>query len=296
MLQDNKRSCLRSGSYEVFNGLSGNLLIRSIGLPILKAFNRDISIRHHWLNRKVKLNLFTHKGYWYHGRRREAKEMNAISAMVSFGETVVEVGGHIGYISLWLAECVGRCSNGNVTVFEPGSNNLPYIRQNVSGIDHIKLIEKGCGSTNGTLEFFEDSLTGQNNSFVESFGGLQSNINAAPNVDIKINKRVVDVVRLDTELSYVSPDFIKIDVEGYELQVLLGTDGWYRKAQKLPIIMIEVQADYNEIGTWMNERNYTLFDIHGNEISVIPHSTLNLFALNLEQHAVQLARWKSQRS
>jgi FkbM family methyltransferase len=279
----------------VFARLNENRLLRSIGLPLLKALNRDISIRHHWLDRNVKLNLFAHKGYWYHGRRREVEEMHAIRAMISPGDTVVEVGGHIGYISLWFAECVRSDSNGSVTVFEPGSNNLPYIRQNVSGVDYIRLIEKGCGSEAGKLEFFEDSLTGQNNSFVESFDGLQSNINAAPNVEVQISKRSVDVVRLDKELENAVPSFIKIDVEGYELPVLHGAGGWFGLGRKPPIIMIEVQADHDEIGAWMRERDYTLFDIDGREVSAIPHSTLNLFALNRDQHAAELARWQSQR-
>jgi FkbM family methyltransferase len=272
--------------------LTNNLLLRSICLPLLKAFNRDISIKHHWLDRKLKLNLFVHKGYWYHGRHRESKEMNAIRALVSLGDKVVEVGGHIGYLSLWFAECTGKAARDNVIVFEPGSNNLPYIRQNVAGIDQIRLIEKGCGPTTGKLEFFEESLTGQNNSFVKSFEGLSSNSKAAPNVEVKVSARSVDVIRLDTELGGIAPDFVKIDVEGFELSVLRGAVGWYGSSSKPPIIMIEVQADHEEIGAWMHDRGYTLFDVDGLEIASIPHTTLNLFAINRDHHATQLNRWQ----
>jgi FkbM family methyltransferase len=272
-----------------------NRFFRSIGLPILKAFNRDITIRHHWVDRKIDVNLFAHKGYWYHGRRRETEEMEAIQALISPGQSVVEVGGHIGYLSLWFAECVGQGAGAAVTVFEPGSNNLPYIRSNVGGIKQIRLIEKGCGPKAGKLEFFEDSLTGQNNSFVRSFEGLHDNMAAAPNVDVQINQRTVDVVRLDTELGDVVPDFVKIDVEGFELSVLLGADGWFMPGQKPPIIMIEVQANYDEITSWLHERGYTLFDKNNRELAVIPHSTLNLFALNREHHKVHLARWRQSR-
>lgn len=272
--------------------LNENKLLRAIGLPLLQAFNRDISVKHHWLKRKIRLNLFAYKGYWFHGSRREAEEMKAIRALIAPGDTVVEVGGHIGYISLWFAECVGQNVGGTVTVFEPGSNNLPYIRRNVAGVDQIKLIEKGCGAAAGKLEFFEDSLTGQNNSFVASFEGLRSNIEAAPNVEIQINTRSVDVVRLDSELSS-APDFIKIDVEGYELPVLLGASGWFGPCRKPPIIMIEVQADHAKIVAWLHERGYTLFDIDGQEFSALPNTTLNLFALHREQHASALLRWQS---
>lgn len=271
--------------------LNENRLLRSIGLPLLKAVNRDISIRHHWLNHSVILNLFAHKGYWFHGRRREAEEMKAICRLISTGDAIVEVGGHIGYISLWFAECTGKDSGGSVTVFEPGSNNLPYIRRNLADVEHVRLIEKGCGAASGKLEFFEDSLTGQNNSFVESFEGLRANMDAAPNVDTKINTRSVEVVRLDTELGNIAPDFIKIDVEGFEWPVLQGATGWFGPSKMPPIIMIEVQADHDEIAAWMHDRGYTLFDIHGQVLTAIPHSTMNLFALNRDHHAAQLARW-----
>lgn len=276
--------------------LNKNPLLRSLALPLLKAINRDISIRHHWLDCQVKLNLFAHKGYWFHGRRREAEEMRAIRALITPGNSCVEVGGHIGYISRWFAECAGQNSGGRVTVFEPGSNNLPYIRQNVADVGNIRLIEKGCGSAAGKLEFFEDSLTGQNNSFVASFEGLRSNMEAAPNVDVQINNRIVDVVRLDAELGGVPPDFLKIDVEGYELPVLQGASGWYGSGRRPPIIMIEVQADHDAIGVWMHERGYSLYDIHGEEITAIPRSTLNLFALHREYHAAALSRWQAQRN
>lgn len=283
--------CVRSE--DVLARLNESRFVRSIGLPLLKALNRDISIRHHWSDHTVKLSLFAHKGYWFHGRRREAEEMEAIRALVAPGDFVVEVGGHIGYISLWFAECAGRGTGCRVTVFEPGSNNLPYIRENVRGIEHITLIEKGCGSKAGQLEFFEDNLTGQNNSFVASFEGLRANIDAAPNVDIQISKHTVDVVRLDTELADAVPDFVKIDVEGFEFPVLRGANGWFGPGKKPPIIMIEVQADHEEIANWMLERDYSLFDIHGGEVTAIPHSTLNLFALNREHHAGPLARWQN---
>lgn len=278
------------------HNVNENRLLRSIGLPLLKVLNRDIVIRHRWVDRKVKLSLFTHRGYWYHGRHREAEEIDAIRALISHGDTVVEVGGHIGYISLWFAECAGQGTGGSVIVFEPGSNNIPYIRHNISGVAHIRMIEKGCGSEADKLEFFEDRLTGQNNSFISSFEGLRSNMEAAPNVDIQIVPRTVDVVRLDTELGDDVPNFVKIDVEGFELQVLRGANGWYGPERKPPIIMIEVQADHDEIFGWLRERDYTLFAIDGQEITAIPPTTLNLFALNREQHAAELARWQARRN
>lgn len=265
-----------------------NKFLRAFVLPALKAISRDITIRHHWTGHPIKLNLFAHKGYWYHGRRREEDEMRAIASLVQAGDVAVEVGGHIGYISLLLSKSV---ESGNVTVFEPGSNNLPYIRHNLAGLSNVTLIEKGCGPKADFLTFYEESLTGQNNSFVSSFQGLESNSGSAPNISVEVSQHKVPVVRLDEEIPD-PPAFVKIDVEGFEYPVLQGTEGWFSENLTPPIIMIEVQADHADIADWFSTRGYQLFDIEANPITQIPETTINIFALNPKAHTKQLARWR----
>lgn len=264
-----------------------NKILRSIALPVLKAVNRDIRIRHHWTGRPVKLNLFAHKGYWYHGRNREKEEMEAIRLLIDDGDIAVEVGGHIDYISMLLSQAVGR---GSVIVFEPGSNNLPYLRANIAGLDNVRLIEKGCGSQAEDLVFYEESLTGQNNSFVPDFQGLQSNAAHAGTVDVDVTSSVVQVVRVDQEVPD-APSFVKIDVEGFELAVLHGAEGWFTAGATPPIFMIEVQADQAAVTDWFHSRGYRLFEIDGTAMPSIPEMTINLFALHPTEHKRQIANW-----
>src|SRR5690349_12289207 len=103
-------------------------LLRRILIPLLNRWSPgDITLRHHWTGESVRLHSFRHKGYWYHGRRREEETMRLFSQLLKPGDSVIEVGGHIGYISLYFKALV---EHGDVFVFEPGANNLPYIRQN----------------------------------------------------------------------------------------------------------------------------------------------------------------------
>lgn len=48
--------------------------------------------------------------------------MKTLAELARPGDTVVELGGHIGYLSVHLAKIVG--DDGTVIVFEPGPNNL----------------------------------------------------------------------------------------------------------------------------------------------------------------------------
>lgn len=87
---------------------------RALVLPILKALDRDLTIKHHYTGDPFTLSLFAHKGYWFHGRNRERLEMLSIESLVSPGYVVAEVGGHIGYLSLHFAQCAQTSESGKV--------------------------------------------------------------------------------------------------------------------------------------------------------------------------------------
>jgi FkbM family methyltransferase len=254
-------------------------LSRKYGLKLLKYFERDISIQHHWVpGQKIRLNSFRHKGFWYHGRNRERETMLFFKSCISKGDTVVEVGGHIGYISSFFSSLVGP--DGKVIVFEPGSNNLRYIRDNLKECSNVVLIEKGAGSNYNTLNFYEDSLTGQNNSFLEDFDGLIKNQKAAFTTASIVNRQV-DVVPVDSVTGNLNVSFMKIDVEGFELSVLQGS---LQTLAKHPIIMVEVQADNAEIFTLLSLIGYQLFTEFGTRCETASQLSGNIFCLHTLKH------------
>jgi FkbM family methyltransferase len=257
--------------------------LRRAYMPLLKMAAFDFRLRHHWVpNRKFALNSFKHKGYWYHGLSRERRSMELFARLIKPGMTVLEVGGHIGYMSIYFDHLVGDA--GRVIVFEPGSNNLPYIRQTVAGCHVIKLEEKGVGSRNGSMDFFEESLTGQNNSFVQNFEGLAANREVSF-VDVNVTARKVEVVTLDSYCKNIAPDFIKIDVEGFEYDVLLGAA---ETLQKTPRLMVEVQKNQIAIFTILKAAGYLLFDDQGNEAKADGGPVINIFCLHGTAHVADI--------
>jgi FkbM family methyltransferase len=261
-------------------------LLRRLALNSLKWTQRDIHITHHWVSgKKIKLNSFRHKGYWYHGKSREHQTMTLFAKFIAPGDRVVEVGGHIGYISTFFSHLVGP--TGQVVVFEPGQNNLDYTRANVRDCKNIKLVEKGVGRESGVMAFYEDALTGQNNSFVKDFDGLKENQKHAVSV-AAVEERKVDIVTLDSFLNEVRPDFIKIDVEGFELSVLQGA----RETLKLkPIVMVEVQADRKEIFEFMTSFGYVLFNESGEKCLHSSDLNANIFCLDSVKHLDKIAEF-----
>jgi len=211
--------------------------------------------------------------------------MKLFGVLIKQGSTVIEVGGHIGFISMYFAQLVGP--NGKVYVFEPGSNNQPYIRENIeSGMPpgkggKITLIPKAVGYENGEATLYEDSLTGQNNSLVKNFQGLRNNIQFSY-VESEVKEKTVPVVSIDSFLMNNSVDFIKIDVEGFEFSVLRGAT--HAIQNNLPVVMVEVQANEKEIFHYFSTKNYVMYNDRCEKLMNYNSLKGNIFCIHQLKH------------
>ncbi|MCD1260481.1 FkbM family methyltransferase [Paenibacillus athensensis] len=264
--------------------------LRRLVLPALKRFGPgDMTIAHHYTKEPLRLHGFRHKGYWYYGKKRERETMAGFARLIRPGDTVVEVGGHIGYMSLYFARLAGH--TGCVHVFEPGPNNWPYIAGNVAGKRNIVLDRRGVGSACGALTLYLDDLTGQNNSFVPHFEGFAANCRNAYVGQPPVEEARVEVVTLDAyaEAAGVRPDFIKIDVEGFELEVARGMTGLLERDK--PALMIEVQRDREKLWELLAARGYRAFRADFSPVRTPEELELNTFFLHPESRQAQALIW-----
>jgi FkbM family methyltransferase len=262
-------------------------IIRFIALQFLKNLNFNFTIRHHYTGFKFYLNSYTHKGYWFYGKKRELNTVMLFKKLITHNNVVLEIGGHIGYFTTLYAELVGN--NGCIYVFEPSSENLTYLKKNISNLPNklnsiITIAEKGAGDTNEVLDFYLDPITGQNNSFVKDFDGFYVNRKNSADININLEKIQVEVIRLDDYFSNIDilPDFVKIDVEGFELNVVNGFKSIIQK--KRPNIMIEIQKDEKLIVDYFLSIGYFVFNDKMNSIKTfddyLDFKTPNIFFLN----------------
>lgn len=256
--------------------------IRKILMPIFSRINPgDIHISHHYTRDKVKLHSFKHKGYWFHGKNREKETLAIIQEVLKPNDVVIEVGGHIGYLSIFFARITGN--EGKVYVFEPGYNNLPYIRSNVSSIAQIELIEKAISNQNGEAAFFVENLTGQNNSLLNEYDSFQQNKNLSF-IDVQSNEVIVKTITLDTfcKEGNIAPDFVKIDIEGAELLAIEGMEKVL--AEHKPIIMIEITENKENIRNIFLKHGYVLYSESRKEITSVEEIASNTFCFQKEKH------------
>jgi len=265
--------------------------LRRLAIKILYRINPgDITIRHHYTKDRFRLHSFRHKDYWYHGKAREKNTMRIFSEMISPGSFVIEIGGHIGYITTYFAHLVG--SKGRIVVFEPGPNNLPYIRRNIAPHSNITLVEKAVADFVGPTQFHIESLSGQNNSLLNHHKNLDANLRSAG--IRKINTSIVEVLctSLDIFLAEAAlpiPSFVKIDVEGAEISVLYGM----KKALQNDriVLMIEVTENQETIYRLLKECGFIMYNDSRRPIDDPQYMNGNVFCV--KENDLRINRFSS---
>lgn len=143
-------------------------------------------------------------GYWL-GSYELAKR-KAFEHIIKPGSVVYDIGANVGYFSLLASVLVG--SRGHVVAFEPLPRNLCYLRKHLelNGLQNLMVIDAAVSDQSGEAFFDLGAST--------AMGHL------ADAGDIRVRRVSLD--HLLGEKTILPPDYMKIDVEGAEYDVLCG--------------------------------------------------------------------------
>jgi FkbM family methyltransferase len=157
---------------------------------------------------------------------------HALMTALRKGICVWDVGANVGFYTSRFAEAVGP--EGKVFAFEPSPFNRERLRKAVEPYGNVTVIPAALGERDGTASFRqgEDSL------------GASSRVLDGPAPGGQEDGSEVRMVRGDALLSsgaVSAPQVIKIDTEGFELEVLRGLEGFLRSAT-LETLCVEVHS------------------------------------------------------
>lgn len=127
------------------------------------------------------------------------------------GDIVVDVGAYYGYFTIFSAKKVGK--TGKVIAFEPDPKNFEILKNNVisAGLNNVILIERGLFNKNMETDLSSDF---SRSSIVEN--------KKSEKIGTKIQcSRLDDEVR---KLDISKIDFLKMDIEGAEIEALEGAE------------------------------------------------------------------------
>lgn len=208
--------------------------------------------------------------YHMHGRVWYDVEMAILNQHVKPGDTVIDVGANMGFISGIASKLVGQ--NGQVHSFEPSpivyGKLMGVIRENAFA--NITPYNLGCGDVPGEMMLASPTESSGNATLTspESATGARQR---------------VQIVRLDDFFaeSLERLDFIKIDTEGFEDHVLVGATRLIDAYQ--PTIYIELAAEYRDSSQrsiqWLRDHGYVfevepdLSSAHNGDNFIASHSS-----------------------
>jgi FkbM family methyltransferase len=160
---------------------------------------------------------------------------------------VLDIGAHIGLVTIPAASVIA--AGGKVYAFEPSAANGRTLRDHLrrNGLSNVEVIDALAGdSDRDEVPFFERAEDSGMNSVV---------LRKEPEAYVETRKRQIAIDSFCTERN-ISPEVIKIDVEGYEIEVLNG-------ARR----------------TICNARPHIFLSVHPQELRLLDHSLKELRSL-----------------
>jgi FkbM family methyltransferase len=166
--------------------------------------------------------------------------MNLLRFLLSCGRsTFFDIGANIGSYTLIASEV----ADATVVSFEPHPTTFALLQQNVqrNARDNVVCLNLALSSEEGELRFTDDVESTINRVVLAEENGIGK---------LRVPCRRVDEVCRELKLI---PEFVKIDVEGFEVAVL---NGFGESAGAAKLIFIE-GGERQEVQSWMENSGYT---------------------------------------
>ena len=201
-------------------------------------------------------------------------ELRFVRLVLEGGQQAIDIGANYGVYALSMAKAVGQ--NGRVWAFEPASTTADFLAASIAenGFGNVLLERSALSSTMG---FASLSLN------------TNPELNALRQGDVTTDaSERVPLVTLDertTSHGWRDVDFIKIDAEGEELNILRGGTAFF--AGMSPLVQYEIrggEASYAElVGAFakVGYRSYRLVPGLGLLVPFEPGDTADEYLLNL---------------
>ena len=173
------------------------------------------------------------------------------------GDVVIDAGGLVGDHTITYARAVGQ--NGKVYAFEPSADSFKCLQYNMRDFANTICLQVGLGSEPKRVDMI----------LVEGNEGM----------NYMASGDSVEIVTLDS-MSLDRVNFIKIDVEGYELDILKGATETIKKFK--PKMLIEINQMALERMNLKREDIFQFLDEHGYAYAnIYPNQSINEYQLDI---------------
>jgi len=201
-------------------------------------------------------------------------DLEFISEIRFGGSVFLDIGANVGIFSLIASQTFDE-----VVAFEPSPKTYEILKSNIelNSYKNITLHNIGLSNQKTTMKLYLNPLNNGGATLNKNVlkGTTELKKESWDSIDVK-----VDILDKISELQNKKIDFIKIDVEGYELSVLEGAVNLIKT--NMPLIYAEISKDYEKVLDILailpdSYRALSLIDrkyIDDNSITNIPNDVL----------------------
>ena len=175
------------------------------------------------LAREIQVHTAREHGYFRASKlsrtcsllRDELPVLIHLAGLLQDGDTFLDVGANIGIFCMNIASFRIIYPNLQVYAFEPNPDTAARLRANAEPLG-VKVFSLALADQNGSLEFVDGAVS-----------NVFTTIQNASSYSIRRERSLCECRRLD-DLPIIGNSIVmKIDVEGQEMEVLLGAKGYF---------------------------------------------------------------------
>ena len=186
------------------------------------------------------------KSYIKNNHTRQARFEFLLSSLNEKNQLIIDVGGNVGYTSIYYIKFLSSYCNAKCIIFEPIKENIECLYVNTSGMPNVSIMQNGLSNRYGELKF---GIPEYAHDWSRKNTGLFSYVNVSDSNNLTQSAYVLPLDHFLPifKVSTSKLTFVKIDVEGAEPDVLLGMIRVTNKYR--PIIQFEYNAKTNSLET-----------------------------------------------
>lgn len=202
--------------------------------------------------------------------------------LVKTGNTVLDIGANLGYYATLFSSLVGK--EGKVLCVEPVKPVLKVLRRNTKRCKNLEVFPYALGQENKSIMLGNDSVKEKGFVATGSHFVLDKNNTDNENAELEFNAEMKKGSELFANLTKL--DFIKCDIEGYEVVVLPELKPVIAKFK--PTVLVESSIDKKAILVeFFSKLNYDVFVLNSNNLLEIdnPKGTDDVVFMHKEKQA-----------
>ncbi len=208
--------------------------------------------------------------------RQDAFEIELLKKHISHGDTVLDIGANIGYYASLLSQLVGE--KGKVHCFEPDKQNFEHLQKTVSGLKNTRINNTAVGPRTETLKIYTSKNL-----------NVDHRTYKPEEYDQEIE---IQAVSIDDYLGNTTTiDFIKMDIQGFEMQAIQGMQKTLENNPSLKLIsefwpygLKKAGSSVTEYFTFLTAKGFTCYLLEKKSLKKLTVDDVRLLEPLPEEH------------